>query len=821
MSFQALNAALSGLRIAQQQLNVISNNVSNVGTPGYSRKILPQSTQVIDSTGTIIGVQPETIIRNVDLNLSRDLWTQVSSVKSLDVQASYLNTIQKFHGPPESQISIAAEIARLKDSFVRLSDTPDEGFLLQSTLDQAQDVANKFNDFNDLLVQQRNDAQDEMIVSIERTQSLLEQIAELNGQIKGADNLGRSTAALEDQRDEAIKQLADEIEISLFQRGDGVIVIQTRTGVQLADEDVAEIFFDPNILSATSFYPDATNNSTAGVFIGGDPASNPDAFDITATGLGGRLGALIELRDEILPSYQAQIDELAHKMAQRFDAQGLRLFTDASGGIPLDTPPDPTAGPPATAVTYVGFSGSIQVNNDIVADLNLLQQGTYTSDVAIPAGSNEVIRRVIEFAFGDVNYQEAAGTTDLNFVGPATDLQSWLGLSSQNNVIAGIDLSAFTEIDDGVAGSGTDLVEALSGFFPNYPADDQLQITFEEPRLGLGPTTITLDLSDADANFPLGGGINNALDQIVAEINSQIGLAGVPAGLNASASVNSYGQLVIASSGNISIDGTGFAGSMGADALQALGISEGTFQTEDPYFDVQVGNRDPVRITIEPGDTAADLVNKLEYDTATQTGVPGLFVDFDAGTGQLTLRPGIDDSNGGPEYGGDLRLVGGPFRTNGAINPALAALPADVGIVSALFGSYTVSGATVAENNAVQSVSYQSETENGSGTFVSFRNDNLGPGVNMSTGIVTSNSIIDFSQKVVNKQSQDLILTESRGADEATLRDLLQRQLLDESGVNIDEELSNLIVVQTAYAAAARAVTAADEMFQELLASVR
>jgi flagellar hook-associated protein 1 FlgK len=44
---------------------------------------------------------------------------------------------------------------------------------------------------------------------------------------------------------------------------------------------------------------------------------------------------------------------------------------------------------------------------------------------------------------------------------------------------------------------------------------------------------------------------------------------------------------------------------------------------------------------------------------------------------------------------------------------------------------------------------------------------------------------------------------------------------LNERGVNVDEELSMLIVVQTAYAAAARAVSAADEMFDELLNAFR
>ncbi len=819
MTFQALNSALSGLRMAQQQLNVISNNVSNVGTEGYTRKILPQSTQVIDSTGEIIGVLPETLVRHVDLNLSRDLWTQVSAVESLDIKATYMGNIEQFHGDPSSETTIAAEIAQLRDAFSALADIPEEEFLLQSVLDQAQTVAGKFNDFSDLVVQQRNDAQDEMVQSVDQINALLTRIAELNGQIKGADNLGRSVAGLQDERDEAIKALSEEIEISLFQRGDGVIVIQTRTGVQLADESAEELYFNPGIIGATSYYPDSVG--APGVYVGGNPSTNLNAVDITASGVGGRLGGLIEVRDDIMPKYQAQIDELAHKLALRFDAQGLRLFTDQSGTVPVDTAPDPAAGPPATSVTYVGFAGTIQVNDAIVDDNNLIQQGTYTSDVTIPEGSNEVIRRVLDFTFGDVNYQEAAGTIDLNFVGPATDLQSWLGLASQNNVVAGIDFSSFTEIDDGIAGNNADLAEALAPLFPNWPADDQIQITFEEARSGLGPSTITLDLSDADANFPIGGAVTDALDQIISEINSQIGLAGVPAGLNAVASRNSNGQLVISSSGNITIDASSFAGAMGTTAADGLGLAEATYVTEDPYFDVQVGNQDPVRITIEPGDDVTDLVDKLEWDSTTQTGIPGLYVDYDAGAGTITLRPGNDDSNGGPEFGGDIRLIGGPFTTSGAVEPTIAALPESVGIISALFGSFTVSGATVNENSAVQNVGYQSETFNGSGVFVSFRTEYLGPGVDIETDISNADSLIDYGQKIVNNHAQDLILTQSTQADESTLRDLFQRELLDESGVNIDEELSNLIVVQTAYAAAARAVSAADELFEELLNAIR
>ena len=70
---------------------------------------------------------------------------------------------------------------------------------------------------------------------------------------------------------------------------------------------------------------------------------------------------------------------------------------------------------------------------------------------------------------------------------------------------------------------------------------------------------------------------------------------------------------------------------------------------------------------------------------------------------------------------------------------------------------------------------------------------------------------------MVNNHAAEIISIENAKADEEALRDILQTQLLNESGVNLDEELSFLVVYQTAFSASARVVNAVDEMFQELL----
>ncbi|MCK6417686.1 MAG: flagellar hook-associated protein FlgK [Alphaproteobacteria bacterium] len=794
MGLTSLNAALSGLKIAQSQINIVSTNVANVGTPGYSRKILPQYAQSIN--GVTVGVLPGIITRNVDMTLSRDLWTQTSTIGAMNAQKGYLERVEQFHGPPDKELSFASEISRLKDVFAALTDSPEDTFLQNRVLVQAQDTALKINNFAELIDTLRNDAQTEISLTVDRINEILVQISQVNQQIRSNINLNRSAAQLQDERDAAIKELSGLLEISFFTRGDGVMVVQTNEGIELASDQYEQLTFDPNPLSATTFYPD----SAAGIYVG-DPDEEPTAIDITQRSPNGKLGGLITMRDVTFPKQMAQLDEMAHKLALRLEAQGLKLFTDSTGNIPLDTPPDPSAGPPATAVEYVGFAGQIQVNPNIVDDPSLIQQGTY--GVTIPDGSDEVLRRVIEFGFGEIEYQLAEGDINLNVstLGVPQTLQEFLGLSSENEVKGGRDLSSFA--------SPAVLIASANGTLD--PGSDTFRITFEEPDLGLGPINIDVSL----AAVPDGAG--SVAQDIVDYINTVV-VPGLPAGdqadlvtMAAAFSVSSNGELVFTSNADISIDATVVANGMGDDGLVFLGLAEGTTEATDPYFDIQVGTGDPVRITIDPNDVETQLLAQLNavYGLAVQD----LTTSAD---GFLRLRPGNDYTN--PDFGGDIRVIAGPFTASSAGANAVygAGTIADgVNIVSALFGSFSTG--PLQDLSPITDVEYQSETYAGSGVYVSFREEYLGPSVDISTSVSGAKRLIDFGQRSVNEQVQEMNALSSRIDDEESLHELLEKKLLDDSGVNLDEELSSLITLQTSYSAAARVIQAVENMFDQLL----
>jgi len=777
MGIASLDAALSGLRAAQEQMAVLSSNIANASTPGYTRKTLPQETRVAENVS--IGVVTGSITRSVDLTLSRDLWAEQGQATELATRAAYLGRIESFHGAPEDETSIAARVAALRDNFVNLMSDPQDYLRQEQTVTAAQDLARRMRDYAMFLTTMRNDAQGEMETTVARINDLLERIADSNTTIQEALSVGRTTAEMEDARDVAINELSELIGVSFFKRGDGVLVIKTTGGVELAAAEVRPLTLRTTPLGAGSAYP----ASAAGVYVG-DPLVDTDGgIDITAREVGGKLGGLIELRDLDIPQQMAQLDELAHKLTMRLEGQGLRLFTDGNGDLPVDWDPNPLSSP-KIAVPYVGYASHIEVNSSVVANPSLLVAGTRAMDVPVPPGSDAVLRRVVDYAFGSISHQQATGTVDIRATANgATDLLDWLGFAPTPSGMAHTIVGR-----QNLAAESPDLITAAGSPF-GAGVNDRLTLTLDPGGEGPGPTAFVIDMS---AVVPAG---NATADDLAAHIDAL--------SPDMSATIDVAGRLQITSVYDIEIQDL----DMGKAGLDYLGLSEGVYGNVDPYFDVQVGNDPPVRITIREGMDEADLIDALILDPSVpnDTGVPGLAYDAAtyAATGQLILRPGDDFA--APGFGGALRITAGPATADGTGG---SGAPAGVTIVSALFGSYDA-GPPVTDLSPI------TDAPNGA-----FRTQFLGPGVNIDTGVTGATDVVDYAQKMISRQATTLNSVEAKQADSRSLADLLRTQQLNESGVNVDEELAYLIQVQTAFSASARVVSVVQKMFDELLDSV-
>lgn len=687
----SLDSALSGLKAAQKSLDLISGNIANASTEGYTRKILPQEALIVG--GISMGVRQNAIIRNVDAALLRDVAKQYSISQSSTVRESYLSRIQDFHGASEAGRSLSAQIGNLADVFSELSSAPDSPTLLSKTVSVAQTTARTFNEFTQMMIDMRNQTEEQMEAGIAIVNQNLEVIAELNVRIATLSAQGNSVADFEDKRDAAIKIISEYMQISTYSSDNNKIVVMTRQGQTLADESAREIVFQKSNITPTSYYPGGGIN---GVFI-----DSSTGIEITNIGIGGKIGALIELRDETLPTYQAQMDEMAQKLAYRFDRMGMRLFTDAAGNVPA-TVADPGL------VGYVGFAGSIRVNSDIEADSSLIRTGTYGQTIL--AGSNEIIRKISEFAFGPFEYQEAQGTVDIS----AGTLFATLGITQENQIIGNMDL--------------TDYLPDLDAA-PNIAA----------------PADFTLDIGGTGYLITINPG-DTAMD-LVNNINLAVG--------SAVASLNGLGQLRLDTTDDITlIDST-----IGVAGMADLGFAFGLYPATDPSFEIQVGTQSPVTVSIDVADTAADLLASLNA-------ISGITASLGGG-GELIITP---------DFGGDITLrnvTGLPLAAMGVTVVNIAHAP--------------------------------------------FRQNNLGQDGSLSTNLMSGSTLEDYARIIITSQSRDHKSAKDNAEKEQTFFETLDKRNKDASGVDIDEEISGLIRIQTAYTAAARMISATERMFDELL----
>lgn len=700
MAFTSLDIALSGLKAAQRALDVTSNNISNASTVGYTRKILPQETLIAGQGGEGVGVRALPVIRNVDQTLLRDMVRQYSIKENADVTQAYLDRIQTFHGPSDAERAISFNVSHLKDSFTALSDSPEDRTLIDKVIIDAQETATQINEFSKLITQMRNESQEEITLSINEVNSAIEIITKLNVQINQLSSGGFSTAELEDQRDIAIKTIAKHMEVSTFSLENGKLAVMTRQGQILADDtEPRKLVFQPITLLPGSYYP---GGGAAGIFI-----DSPTGVEITAANLGGKIGALLDQRDTILPQYMAQLDEFAQKMSERFASEGLSLFTDSLGNIPASVA-DPGL------VGYVGYSAQIQVNPDVLANHALIREGTTGATIA--SGSNEVVRRIIDFTFGRYAYEESTGSVDIS----AGNLFTSLGLTPHAQVIGTTNISAIVPSLD------TD---------PNIAGGAQFTI-----NVGIGPQVITINPGDTALN-------------LVNQINAVLVTANNPA------SLNGLGQLVMNVDGNFSIADV----SLGANGIAALGHSFGVFLGTDPSFTIAAGTQTPSTITIVQTDTAADLLASLNA-------VPGITASLDV-NGFLVITP----------------TDGGDITFNDGEGSPLAAL-----------GMTTVG---VAHN--------------------AFRQNNLGPNNATSTDLLSIETLEDYGRAFVSYQSEAAGQAKTDSEKQGIFFSALEQRQLDQTGVDLDQEISALIRIQTAYSAAAKMISATERLFDDLLSAFR
>lgn len=421
-----MDLARQTLMADQAALGVISNNVANQNTPGYTRQVVNWQTR--DSVtigsytvgeGVAVGSQG---ISQRDRVLEQRVQQQIQGQSQSEALSSALNQIQNIFGLSSTSSSASSTaLGSAMDSFFgalsSLTANPSDATTRQAVLSAAKTLADAFNSASNQISQVSNDLDKQASGYVDRINTLTSTIAALNKQI-GGTSPDSDAGALEDQRQQAIAELSKYIGLNQITNEANRITLTTSNGAVLVSGDQSYAMSTAQAGGVTHLLAGASSQ------------------DATAGLSGGTLGGILAARDQQIPVFQSALDDLAYSLGTKINqvnAQGLdgngnpgqAIFTlpasttGAAGMIALAT-----SDPQAIAAAAVGEGATSNSNALLLAQV---------SGTALVAG--QTASGIFTSLLAQIGSAASGAATD------NTAQQAMLTqLTSQRNALSGVSL---------------------------------------------------------------------------------------------------------------------------------------------------------------------------------------------------------------------------------------------------------------------------------------------------------------------------------------------------------------------------------------------
>jgi flagellar hook-associated protein 1 FlgK len=299
-TLQGLQTALSGLLAEQQALDVTGNNIANANTEGYSREtavlqsnppIVIPATSPITGEGAQLGtgVSVATIARIRNSYLDAQYRTQNSALSGATTQSEELEQAQSAFNEPSSS-GISNQLSAFWTAWNSLADSPTSEAAKEGVVSAGEQLTTTINELStqlSALSGQATEHYDALTGPSGEVQDDANQIAQLNGQIKQAEEAGQKPNNMLDRRDLLLDKLSALAQVTVTQQPDGTDTVS---------------------------FGDAAKPLVEGTTV--------DWPQTLGTGAGGQLGALLGLTGPggALASYQTALNNVAETLESTVNA---------------------------------------------------------------------------------------------------------------------------------------------------------------------------------------------------------------------------------------------------------------------------------------------------------------------------------------------------------------------------------------------------------------------------------------------------------------------------------------------------------------------
>lgn len=540
--------ATSGLYAAQTGINTVSDNITNVNTTGYVRKVVNQVPITLQGEGGGVTTPGVTLAANTYLDNASNLAS--ADVGQASIISNMLDQAQSLLGDPSAKTGYFNQLSSVFTAFSAAANDPSSSVSATAAVNQVSSFLSQSQGVASSLNQLSAQADTQIGSDVTQTNELLKQISDLNQSIVQSAAAGGDVTDSQNAQNNLLSKLSSLMDIKISQTPSGGVNLATTSGQVLVSQS------GPATLAYTANTTGASEVSIT------QPGTGQTSSSLNLKS--GEIQGLLGLRNTTLPNIQDQVSEL---VTQTVNA--LNKAHNASTSVPA---PNTLTGSSVGTDIPTALSGFSGITN--VAVVN--SSGVIQKQVSIDFTNGTMTVGGVSTAFTNANFVSSLNTA---LGGAAT-------VSVANN---GLTISA-ANATDGVAIADDPTTPSNKngqGFSQYFGLNNLINSnTVTNYQSGLQPTdsngfngggVIKLRLSDANGNqitdvpvtIPSGGTMQSVLNAM----NATTG--GV--GLYGQFSLDSSGEMTFtpntpgATSVSVVADNTQW-GASGASMSQVFGL---------------------------------------------------------------------------------------------------------------------------------------------------------------------------------------------------------------------------------------------------------
>jgi flagellar hook-associated protein 1 FlgK len=237
-----LNAANSGLQVAQQQIRIVSDNVANVNTPGYVRKTAEQRSMSVEGIGA--GVEITHVRLATDRFLQAASLAGAADAANASVRYELLDKTQNLFGDPSADTGFFSMADKVFAAFNVTAEDPLSSPRRQEAIVYAKQLLDETARISGGIDAARLDADTRIASDVDTVNGLLQDIENLNMEISRAFVAGQDTSGAESTQAQLIDQVSQYLDVRIAPRSNGGVMLRTGDGMLLAGAGAATLSYD-------------------------------------------------------------------------------------------------------------------------------------------------------------------------------------------------------------------------------------------------------------------------------------------------------------------------------------------------------------------------------------------------------------------------------------------------------------------------------------------------------------------------------------------------------------------------------------------------